>query len=560
MLKELKGIAVSSGLAQGVVATIAPPIALPPELDLPLVLDPKEIETTISRIKNAIEVVASRLDLFATEVDAEIAPIISAQVAIARDQVLFDRICEYVAAGSKAEYAVSKALGVFRDQFLLAGGYLAERAGDLDDLSGRIVAELLQRAIPGLPIRNEPYVLVAIDLSPADTAGLDPKKVMAIITEKGGPTSHTAIIAKSLGITAIINVQGAGELVDGEFVIVDGSTGTVVVDPSGELLKEHELKVRLRTSSQSSSGGPGRTADGHGVELLVNVGRRADFALAGLADSEGVGLFRTEFLYLDRTSAPELSEQVSAYLELFSAFSGRKVIVRTLDAGADKPLAFANNDDEPNPALGLRGYRITSRNPQLLELQLEALSIAAQATNAEVWVMAPMISTALEARSFSELVHSKGLRSAGSMIEVPSAAIRANLVVGECDFVSIGTNDLAQYTFAIDRETAPLPELLDPWQPALLELISHTARAANLANKPVGICGEAASDPLLAVVFVGFGVTSLSMAPISIPPVRDEISKRSLEICRKAAEIALNAVSAREARELVSLFLVAAPN
>ncbi|MGW7467611.1 putative PEP-binding protein, partial [Streptomyces xantholiticus] len=269
------------------------------------------------------------------------------------------------------------------------------------------------------------------------------------------------------------------------------------------------------------------------------------------ADSEGVGLFRTEFLYLDRDQAPTVEEQTAAYREVFAAFTGRRVVVRTLDAGADKPLPFATAADEQNPALGVRGLRTARRDPQLLETQLTAIAAAAQDGEAEVWVMAPMVSVPGEAAAFAERAKAHGLRTAGAMVEVPAAALRAGDVAQQCDFLSVGTNDLAQYAFAADRTLGSLAEFLDPWQPALLELVRTAAEAGAGQGRPVGVCGEAAADPLLALVLVGLGVTSLSAAPGCLGDVRASLASHGLDDCRRLAGLALAAPDAAAAREAV---------
>ena len=239
---------------------------------------------------------------------------------------------------------------------------------------------------------------------------------------------------------------------------------------------------------------------------------------------------------------------MAVYTRVFSAFRGRKVVVRTLDAGADKPLGFVTQPDEPNPALGIRGLRTSRRFPELLEDQLTAIARAAASGGTEVWVMAPMVSTPGEASAFAQMARIAGLPKAGVMVEVPAAALRASAVVAACEFLSLGTNDLAQYTFAADRMEGELADLLDPWQPALLDLVGMAASAGAAAGKPVGVCGEAASDPLLALVLVGLGVTSLSMAPVSVPDVRASLASRTFDECRIFASLARATADGRSAR------------
>jgi phosphotransferase system enzyme I (PtsI) len=282
------------------------------------------------------------------------------------------------------------------------------------------------------------------------------------------------------------------------------------------------------------------------VALLANVGAPSDVEAAVAAGAEGVGLFRTEFLFLDAATPPDEATQVAAYQQVFGAFE--RVVVRVLDAGADKPLRFLTAAAEPNPALGVRGLRALRRSPDVLDTQLSAIASAAGDTAADVWVMAPMVADAEEAAWFAARVHWHGLRTAGVMVEVPSAALLADEVLAACAFVSIGTNDLAQYTLAADRQLGALGALQDPWHPALLRLVAMVGDAGGRAGKPVGVCGEAAADPLLACVLVGLGATSLSMSPLALADVRAELATRTLEDCRRLARAAAAAGSPTDAR------------
>ncbi|HEX8858512.1 MAG TPA: putative PEP-binding protein, partial [Actinomycetes bacterium] len=311
-------------------------------------------------------------------------------------------------------------------------------------------------------------------------------------------------------------------------------------------------RVAARLAARGQATGPGATAEGQPVSLLANIGGPADAPGAVGAGAEGVGLFRTEFLFLDRTDPPTVDEQRKAYQAVFDAFpAGAKVVVRTLDAGADKPLAFLNLGGEPNPALGQRGLRAVRRVPQVLADQLEAIGGAAAASSADVWVMAPMVASADEAAWFRAQARRQQIGKAGVMIEIPAAALRAGAVLAEADFVSIGTNDLAQYTFAADRLVSELSSFQDPWQPALLELVARVGAAGRDSGKPVGVCGEAAGDPLLALVLVGLDVTSLSMAPGSLADVRLLLGRHTMADCRRLARLALDAPEAGAARQRV---------
>jgi phosphotransferase system enzyme I (PtsI) len=476
--------------------------------------------------------------------DGPAAEILRAEAMMAEDPELADAAADTARDGMGAAWAIDAALTVHREAFKAAGGYLAERVADLDDIRNRAVAVCLGLPMPGIPSPGRPFVLIARDLAPADTAALDPAEVLALVTEDGGPTSHTAILARTLGLPAVVRCPGALAVVDGELVTVDGATGTVVTGAGAAAVEAAGAAEVARRQRLGAATGPGRTADGHAVALYANIGSAKDL----LGDVEGVGLFRTELLYLDRTEPPTYAEQVAAYTEVFAALPGRKVVVRTLDAGADKPLPFLHQEAEPNPALGVRGLRVSWRRPDVLTSQLNAIAQAAGAATAEVWVMAPMVATPAEAAAFAAACRAAGLPTAGAMVEIPAAALRAGALLAEVDFLSIGTNDLSQYTFAADRQAGALAELLDPWQPALLSLIATCAAAGRAAGKPVGVCGEAAADPGLAVVLTGLGITSLSMAPRSIPAVREALAARTLAECERLAAAALAAPDAPAAR------------
>ena len=543
MSAPLTGIGVSPGTVAGPVARMSPPPQLPPQTAI-VEDSARELDTA----KNALEAVGSDLDARAAAAGGEAADVLFAQAMMARDPGLVEKITERVAKGETAPHAVSGAFEEYRAVLANAGAYMAERVADLYDIRTRAVAKLLGLPMPGIPTPGHPFVLVAPNLAPADTATIDATQVLGIVTERGGPTSHTAILAKSLGLPAVVACPDAASLAEGEQVLLDGSAGTVAVNPSPEAVAEATGRQERRKAALAASSGPGRTSDERGVQLLLNIGGEGDLERAVAADAEGVGLFRTEFVFLDRTSAPTVDEQEAVYARVFSAFRGRKVVVRTLDAGADKPLGFVTQPDEPNPALGIRGLRTSRRFPELLEDQLTAIARAAASGGTEVWVMAPMVSTPGEASAFAHMARIAGLPKAGVMVEVPAAALRASAVVAACEFLSLGTNDLAQYTFAADRMEGELADLLDPWQPALLDLVGMAASAGGAAGKPVGVCGEAASDPLLALVLVGLGVTSLSMAPVSVPDVRASLASRTFDECRIFASLARATADGRSAR------------
>ncbi|MFH8623406.1 phosphoenolpyruvate--protein phosphotransferase [Streptomyces vietnamensis] len=545
MSDPIRGIGVGTGSAAGPVARMAPVPALPAPRP---VADPA---AEAAAVHAALGAVVADLEERAARVSGPGSEVLAAQAMMAADPVLADEAAALTERGTDGAHALAAAFDGFRTALVAAGGHFAERAADLDDLRDRAVAHLLGLPVPGLPDPGHPYVLVAEDLAPADTALLDPARVLAVVTVRGGPTSHTAILAKALGVPAVVGCAGAMELEDGRQVLVHGADGVVEPDPSPETLARAAERELRRRELSAAVRGPGRTADGHPVALLVNLGAPHELAGAAAADAEGVGLFRTEFLFLDRAEAPDLAEQAAAYRQVFTAFAGRRVVVRTLDAGADKPLPFVTAADEENPALGVRGLRTAARDPRLLATQLAAIAEAAEAATAQVWVMAPMVSVPREAAEFAALVRAHGLPLAGAMIEVPAAALRTDRLAEVCDFFSIGTNDLAQYTFAADRTLGSLAELTDPWQPALLTLVAAAARSAAEHGRPIGVCGEAAADPALALVLVGLGITSLSAAPASLPEVRAGLAAHTLAECRELAELALSADDPADARDKV---------
>jgi phosphotransferase system enzyme I (PtsI) len=432
------------------------------------------------------------------------------------------------------------------------GGYMAERATDVLDVRARIVAELRGVPAPGIPSSSMPFVLVAEDLAPADTATLDPNKVLALVTAGGGPQSHTAIIARSLGLPAVVAAVGVDELPDGTEVYVDGAAGAITSDPDDSLRAAADAWAAT-ASLLAEFSGTGTTADGHLVPLLANVGGGKDAEAAAKLGAQGVGLFRTEFCFLERDTEPTVEEQAAAYKSVFDAFPGKKVVLRTLDAGADKPLPFLTDSTEPNPALGVRGYRTDFTTPGVLDRQLEAIALAEKQSEADVWVMAPMISTAEEAARFASMCADAGIRTPGVMVEVPSAALTAEAILREVGFASLGTNDLTQYAMAADRQLGPLAGLNTPWQPAVLRLVGLTVEGSRAEgnNKPVGVCGEAAADPALAVVLTGLGVTTLSMTARSLAAVAAVLKTVTLTEAQQLAKLALSAPSATEARAWV---------
>ncbi|MEV0848706.1 phosphoenolpyruvate--protein phosphotransferase [Streptomyces sp. NPDC049954] len=543
----LRGVGVSHGVAIGEVRHMGTAVLEPPARRIPA----QDADREQARARQAVEAVAADLTARGNLAGGEAQAVLEAQAMMARDPELMSDVERRVAVGSTAERAVYDAFASYRALLAGAGEYLAGRVADLDDVRNRIVARLLGVPMPGVPDSDEPYVLIARDLAPADTALLDPTLVLGFVTEEGGPTSHSAILARALGVPAVVALPGAGELAEGTVVAVDGSSGEVFVSPDARRRAELEAAAAQRKAALAASHGPGATSDGHMVPLLANIGGPSDVPAAIEAGAEGVGLFRTEFLFLDDSRRPPSEgEQVAAYRSVLEAFPGRRVVVRVLDAGADKPLSFLTPGDEPNPALGVRGLRSLLEHPEVLRTQLAALATAAAGLPVHLEVMAPMVADRADARAFADACRAAGLPGTfGAMVEIPAAALRARSVLREVEFLSLGTNDLAQYTFAADRQVGAVARWQDPWQPALLDLVAFAAEAARAEGKSCGVCGEAAADPLLACVLTGLGVTSLSMGAASIPYVRATLAKHTLAQCERAAAAARATDSAQEARQ-----------
>ncbi|MBA2953361.1 phosphoenolpyruvate--protein phosphotransferase [Nocardioides sp. MAH-18] len=491
----------------------------------------------------------------AAAVTGDATKVLTASAGLARDKGLRGAVRKHLRAGEGLLESVQAGVDQFVTVFTGMGGLMAERVTDLRDIGLRITAHLVGEPEPGVGVPEAPSVLVAEDLAPADTAGLDPALVAALVTERGGPTSHTAIIARQLGIPCVVGVTGAMTVLPGTALLVDGTAGTVETAPDEQVARERVAADAAARAALASWSGPGRTADGRPVKVLANVADGASSRSAADAPVQGVGLFRTELCFLNRQDEPSVDEQASIYAEVLAPFGGdRYVVVRTLDAGSDKPVAFATHEGEENPALGVRGLRLSFDNPGLLDRQLDAVQRAAASTGTEAWVMAPMVATVAEAAEFADKVRSRGLRP-GVMVEVPSAALLAHRMLEVVDFLSIGTNDLTQYTMAADRMATDLAHLTDAWQPAVLQLIAITAEAGRRAGKPVGVCGEAAADPLLACVLVGMGITSLSMAAAAVRPVGAQLARASSHDCEEAAEAALAASDPLAARDAVRALL-----
>jgi len=540
---ELHGVGVGRGIAVGPILRMPDPL---PEPDA--ASHSGDAAAEFARVEESLSAVSAELAAKGAKAGGDAHAVLEAASMMAQDPTLTDDVRARIDSGTTGERAVFEAFSAFQEILIGMGGYMAERATDLGDVAQRIIAHLRGVPAPGVPTSDTPFILVAPDLAPADTALLDLDKVLGLITRDGGPTSHTAILARAKSIPAIVGVTGALDLADGTVVVLDAPAGLVTADPADALVADANSRVAARAAASTIPIVDGALADGTKVPLLANVGSPKDGPGAVELGAEGVGLFRTEFLFLDSKTAPTVAEQQAKYTELLSYFPGKKVVVRALDAGADKPLAFLNSAHEENPALGLRGLRALRASEQILLDQLTALKGAQDATEADLWVMAPMVADAEETKYFVKLGKTLGLKTVGVMAEVPSLAVMADQVLAAADFVSIGTNDLTQYTLAADRMLGSVASYQDPWHPAVLRLVKLLGDAGAAAGKGVGICGEAAADPQLAVVLVGLGATTLSMTPAALADVRAELAEVTLEQARAKAAAALAASDAASAR------------
>src|SRR4051794_19467964 len=408
MPEPLRGHGVSPGTAAGPLVRMPDPVTEPPSGPAPA-----DRAADVARIRPAMDLVATDLWSRAGKAEGETKAVLEATAMMASDPGLADLAEAAVAdQGTPAPRAVWDAANTFRDLLADAGGYVGARASDVEDVRNRIVGELLGIPAPGIPDPGPPFILVARALAPADTATINPDRVLAFVTAEGGPTSHTAILARALGIPAVVSCPEVLDLAEGTVLVLDGATGTVDAAPDEATVTEAQERAARAAARNRRWEGPGATADGHRVKLLANVGDPAGALAAADAGAEGVGLFRTEFLFLDRASEPSQTEQREAYAAVFAAFGeGRKIVVRTLDAGADKPLPFLDQGEEVNPALGVRGLRIGLAQPEVLDTQLRAIAGAVEQTGADVWVMAPMVAVLDEAVAFDAHARAAGLRT-----------------------------------------------------------------------------------------------------------------------------------------------------
>ena len=440
----------------------------------------------------------------------------------------------------------------------LADPLLAERTTDVRDVGERVLRVLTHAASTAPTLPAEPFILIANDLTPSETAALDPARVLGFCTAIGGPNAHTAILARALGLPAVVSAGSAVlDLADHTFAILDGGAGTLTMQPDESTLaqaKAAQAELQSRRSAEAAAAAEAAvTSDGHRVEVVANIGGVEDARKAAALGAEGVGLLRTEFLFLQRDQPPSEDEQYAVYRDIVTAMQGQPVIVRTLDIGGDKPLPYLNLPAEENPFLGQRGIRLCLAHPNILREQLRAIFRAA--AHGPLRIMFPMIADLQELRAARKLIDEiRATTDAppveiGIMIEVPAAALMADLFAPEIDFFSIGTNDLTQYTLAMDRTNPLVAAHADGLHPAVLRLIERTVQGAHAAGKWVGVCGELGSDPLAVPILIGLGVDELSVSAPAVPTVKAQIRGLTLADCRDQAQRALGCATAADVRQ-----------
>jgi multiphosphoryl transfer protein len=558
----LTGVSASPGVAVGPARHMRPP-----EIEVPSgpAGEPKEewmaLEAAIDATR--VEISATRATV-ATRADEQSAAIFDAHLLFLEDEELIAPVRSAILDGARGageawKEAVDRVAETWR---ALDDPYLRERAADVEAVGAQVLAHLLGSA-SARPSLAGGGVLIAADLTPTDTAGLDPAAVVGIATALGGPTSHSAILARSLGIPSVVGLGRAVlEISEGTTVIVDGEGGTVRSDPNPAQIAEAERRADSFRASEAAARAeatrPAVTRDGTPIEVLANVGQPADVEAALHAGAEGVGLLRTEFLFIGRDTMPSEQEQEAAYRGIAGSLGGRPLILRTLDVGGDKPLPYLPVPAEANPFLGLRGLRLGLARPEVLRTQLRA--VLRVAADHPVKVMFPMVTSLAEVRAAKALVEEarREVEGAGGrvpphlevgiMVEVPSAALDAEVLAPEVDFFSIGTNDLTQYTLAAERCNERVAGFADALHPAVLRLIEMTVQGAGSYGRMVGVCGEIAGDPVAVPILVGLGVRELSAAPPAVPRVKRAVRETEIGSARTLAERALALDSAEAVR------------
>ena len=525
--------AILKGLGVGLVSAVGDVLVIKQSKPLPeWTRSTNTIDAEISELKSAIEFVSKHLDELGQKAGGTSAEIFDALKMLIEDEELMDVAIANINDGWAAAAAIGKAVDEFAE--LLGGDpTFDERVADFQDLSKRVQARIagIEMAL-SIPEKGR-IVLVGEDFSPADTAQFT-EAVVGVITLKGGSTSHTAIICRSKSIAAVVSCPDAASLETGDRVLVDPVGDRVLISDDQSLATKSLEFVAVNSEPL--------------IPVRANIGTLEDAKAASETRANGVGLFRTELLYLSAKTQPTLEQQIASYTEILKAAPEGPIVVRTIDAGSDKPVPFLNMPEEENPSLGVRGYRLIIDHRDFIEGQLKALESARVASGREVWVMAPMISTVEEAKAFADLARSIGSYKVGIMVETPSIALIVDQLGGVIDFLSVGTNDLSQYLFAADRMNPSLGALLNHWQPALIKSLARIASGAKTAGISSGVCGESASDPAFAVVLAGLGMDSVSVSKSQVTAVHNALSSLSLADAKEVANAVLKETTAEAAK------------
>ncbi len=558
----LRGIGVSPGIAIGPALTFGVQT-----LDIPkyTIEDPAAEKARFEKAVRAARKELKRLqDRTAKELGAHHANIFSAQILMLEDVTLHDEIDTRLESERlNAEFLLDDMVGRYTALIQsMDDPRFRERAQDLVDVGQRILGKLLNAELATLERLERPSIIVAHDLSPSDTAKIDLENALGIATDVSGPTSHTAILARAFEIPAVVGLRYVGShVLSGDTIIIDGSHGMVVIRPEEATLTKYKrekraLDARRKALLAMDETRMSVTLDGHQVPTRVNIELPVEISHSLKAKAQGVGLYRTEYLYLNRNTLPSEEEQFQAYSEVAEAMKPHPVTLRTLDVGGDKLVSHLRGVPELNPQLGWRAIRFCLERPDIFKAQLRAMLRAS--VHGNIQIMFPLISGVGELRQVKEVfrdvcaeLERRGVSfdkkvKVGSMIEVPSAVAVADLLARECDFFSLGTNDLIQYSLAVDRGNEKIAHMYEPAHPAILRMIAQTVKAAKAAGIPCALCGEMAGDPIFTELLVGLGVDSLSMSSVSIPVVRAQIAGARLSLARRFARRVLSASTSVE--------------
>ena len=562
----LKGIAASEGIGIGKVIVIR---------DQDVTYEQKTVanlEEEVKRLHDAVDEFMVKTERLAEDMEKSVNPkeaqIIRGHMEMLEDPFMVSQMDDMIKdEGMCAEAAAETVLNMFKAMFEgVEDELIQQRATDIEDIKSRLLKILLGIAEADLKTLPPETVLVVGDLTPSMTAELNKDNVAAIVTESGGMTSHSAILSRALEIPAVLSVLNAtATLRDGATVIVDGSNGVVINDPTVDEAEEYKKKQaeyfaekeRLRAYIGKES----LTADGIKKDVFCNIGNPKDGIKAKEKDGEGVGLFRTEFLFMDRDSVPNEEEQYEAYKKVCDTLANKTVIIRTLDVGGDKEIPYMNLPKEENPFLGYRAVRYCLQNKDQFSLQLRALIRANADTSGNLWIMVPMITTVSEFKEVKAFVEELAAEldmpvpKVGTMVETPAAFMIADKLAKYCDFFSIGTNDLTQYIMAADRGNSKVAYLYNTYDPAVLRAIRPVIETGVEGGSPVGRCGEAAAEPWRIPLLISFGLTEFSVSPTSVLKTRAEIARWSKAEADHIAETVMALETAEEAYEQLKSFV-----